>query len=192
MAIFVFALSFILLLAGLASAYLSLDLIPTSLGVLYALAAAVAVSIAVLALALGIAIRRIDLLTALVRQPEAPPTAASPQGEVAHLEPTFANDVSEAAAEAEAVVEAPELAEEAEAPINENRTGHLPTFGAIEAAPETPETSPTLVGRYSSGGANYMIFSDGSIEAETADGTFKFTSMGEFKRFIAERREGGV
>ncbi len=34
-----------------------------------------------------------------------------------------------------------------------------------------------------------MIFSDGSIEAETTDGTFKFTSMGEFKRFIADRRE---
>ena len=47
---------------------------------------------------------------------------------------------------------------------------------------------PTLVGRYSAGGANYSIFSDGSIEAETDQGAFKFGSMTEFKAFIAAKR----
>ena len=35
-----------------------------------------------------------------------------------------------------------------------------------------------------------MIFADGSIEAETAEGAFKFASMGDFKRYLAERTEG--
>ena len=33
-----------------------------------------------------------------------------------------------------------------------------------------------------------MIFADGSIEAETTEGAFKFASMGDFKRFLADRR----
>ena len=32
-----------------------------------------------------------------------------------------------------------------------------------------------------------MIFSDGSIEAETDDGAYKFASMSEFKKFLLER-----
>ena len=52
---------------GAWSGYMSLDLLPTPTGVLYALAGAVAAAIAVLAFALGVAIRRIDALAALVR-----------------------------------------------------------------------------------------------------------------------------
>ena len=33
-----------------------------------------------------------------------------------------------------------------------------------------------------------MIFSDGSIEAETEEGKFKFASMSDFKRHLAEKR----
>ena len=51
--------------------------------------------------------------------------------------------------------------QEAEEPVNENRSGHLPTLGEIEQALETPEAPPSLIGRYSSGGANYMIFAGG-------------------------------
>ena len=100
----------------------------------------------------------------------------------------------------EAAAEEPETAhlaeetdEEAEAfedPVNENRAGRLPTLGEIERAIETPERPPTLIGRYASGGANYMIFSDGSIEAETDEGAFKFGSMGEFKKFLLDRGIG--
>ena len=90
-------------------------------------------------------------------------------------------------AETEPVPEPDALAEDADDPINENRAGHLPTLHDIERAIETPKAPPTLVGRYSAGGASYMIFSDGSIEAETTEGAFKFASMGEFKRFLADR-----
>ena len=53
---------------------------------------------------------------------------------------------------------------------------------------ETPESAPALIGRYSSGGTNYLIFADGSIEAETAEGKFRFPSMGDFKRYLMDRK----
>ena len=51
-AIVIFVLSLILLIAGVASGYESLDLLPTSTGVLYALAGAVAVCAAVVTFAM--------------------------------------------------------------------------------------------------------------------------------------------
>jgi hypothetical protein len=80
---------------------------------------------------------------------------------------------------------------EGESPININRTGHLPSLETIETVLETPEEPqgpPSLIGSYSSAGANYKIFSDGSIEAETSEGTFKFASMADFKRHLLERK----
>ena len=77
-----------------------------------------------------------------------------------------------------ASADAGEAPREDEDPVNENRAGHLPTPRARSSRRSAePEAPPTLVGRYSAGGANYMIFSDGSIEAETENGAFKFASM---------------
>ena len=93
------------------------------------------------------------------------------------------------AAEAESTESLAEaVAPEDESPININRAGHLPSLEAIETSLETPEAQPSLVGRYSSGGANYKIFADGSIEAELPEGTFKFASMSEFKGYLAEAK----
>jgi hypothetical protein len=192
MAFLVFALSLVLLVAGLAGGYMSLDLLPTSAGVLYALGGAVAVCAAILAFALGLLIRRIDALLQLLRQQPrgaygvaeaapvepSPPADAEPSGEEGEMREARAEEGGEPVAEA------------AEEPINENRSGHLPTLGEIERAIETPQASPTLIGRYSSGGANYMIFADGSIEAETQEGSFKFASMGDFKQYLADRKDG--
>ena len=72
MAILIFVLSLVLLVAGAASGYQSLDLLPDGLGVLYALAGAVGVAAAVVTFAIGVAIRRIDALARLVRQSAAP------------------------------------------------------------------------------------------------------------------------
>ena len=80
-------------------------------------------------------------------------------------------------------------AAEDESPININRTGHLPSLEAAEETSEPePQGPPTLVGSYSSAGANYKIFTDGSIEAETGEGTFKFASMSDFKRHLLETK----
>ena len=193
MAFLVFALSLVLLLAGLAGGYMSLDLLPTSAGVLYALGGAVAVCGALLTFALGVLIRRIDALAELVRW--------QPGGAVAPLESSFAASPADAQPSIEeAETREPEDAqteegrepidEGAEEPISERRSGPAPAFGEVEHAIETPAPPPSLIGRYSSGGANYMIFADGSIEAETQEGTFRFASMAEFKQYLADRKGG--
>jgi hypothetical protein len=193
MAILIFGLSLILLVAGVASGYQSLDLLPTSLGVLYALAGAVAVCGAVVTFAIAVAIRRIDALTKLMAQsagPSALPAAfeVTPSTEAAPAKEVFAVPSAIEARAPESVDEPPTA--EDESPININRTGHLPSLETIDTVLETPEpeTPPSLIGSYSSAGANYKIFADGSIEAETTEGTFKFASMGDFKRHLTETK----
>jgi hypothetical protein len=75
------------------------------------------------------------------------------------------------------------IAGEGESPININRAGRLPSL----ETPEEPQGPPSLIGSYSSAGANYRIFADGSIEAETSEGTYRFASMNDFKRHLIER-----
>jgi len=194
MANLIFVLSLILLVAGAASGYQSVDLLPTSIGVLYALSAAVAVCGAVVTFAIAIAIGRIDALTKLMRQSDEPSI----------FRPGFGVTPLPEAAPADEVVVAPSaidvrppesldearVAEDEESPINFNRAGHLPSLEGIETVLETPESDepPSLIGSYSSAGANYKIFADGSIEAETTEGTFKFASMSDFKRHLLERK----
>jgi hypothetical protein len=187
MAVLIFALSLILLVAGAAGGYASLDLLPTSDGVLYALAGAVAVCAAVVTFAVGVAIRRIDRLAKLIRQSVSPaPGDIAPASETAQAEEVLAAPIATEAESTESLAEA--VAPEDESPININRTGHLPSLEAIETPLETPDAPPSLVGRYSSSGANYKIFADGSIEAELREGTFKFASMSDFKRYLAESK----
>ena len=194
MAIVIFILSFVLLVAGAASGYQSLDLLPDGLGVLYALAGAVGVAAAVVTFAIGVAIRRIDALTKLVKQSAAPaPLDATPAAHDATpaIEPPPAEEAvaQPVAVEAETLARVDEqLQADDESPININRAGHLPSLDAIETVLETPETPPSMIGSYSSAGANYKIFADGSIQAETNEGTFKFASMSDFKRHLAEMK----
>ncbi|HLX99942.1 MAG TPA: hypothetical protein VKR62_14685 [Roseiarcus sp.] len=192
MAILIFVLALILLIAAVASGYQSVNLLPTGIGVLYALAGAVAACAAVLTFAIAVLIRRIDALTKSVG------SSAVPAGlEMAHASETARGEEVSAAApatEGEALESADEApAAEDESPININRTGHLPSLETVVERPE-PKGPPSLIGSYSSAGANYKIFSDGSIEAETDEGTFTFASMADFKRHLAERggREAGA
>ena len=200
MAILIFVLSLVLLVAGAASGYQSLDLLPDGLGVLYALAGAVGVAASVVTFAIGVMILRIDALAKLVRQSAAPAmldavldSEPAPAGTdtTAKIEPAPAEEAVFAPVPVEAEPESADepVAAEDESPININRAGHLPSLDAIETVLETPETPPSMIGSYSSAGANYKIFADGSIEAETQDGTFKFASMGDFKHFLAGQKE---
>lgn len=52
--------------------------------------------------------------------------------------------------------------------------------------------APAVVGTYNSGDNRYVMFSDGSIEAETPGGTFRFKSLDELKEFIAKGGEGNA
>jgi hypothetical protein len=217
MSILVFLLGLVLFAAGLFSGYMSLDLVPTGPGLVYAFAGAVGVVGAIVVFALGVVAVRVGRMTTALRENAAALAnlAAAPQSRAEHaIEPPLAaaaayksealeaHALEEPVRETEPVSEEPHapageeprtegeaegVQEQMEEPVNENRAGHLPTFGEIERAIETPEAPPTLIGRYTSGGANYMIFSDGSIEAETDEGAFKFASMGDFKQFLLDR-----
>ncbi|MBB3018645.1 hypothetical protein FHR70_001699 [Microvirga lupini] len=52
------------------------------------------------------------------------------------------------------------------------------------------EGTATVIGTYNSGDNKYVMFSDGSIEAQTPSGTFRFQSLDELKEFIAAGGEG--
>jgi hypothetical protein len=64
------------------------------------------------------------------------------------------------------------------------------------AAPEEveepePEAENVVVGKYESGGNSYVMYSDGSILADTPSGQHRFNSLDELKAFVAaggERR----
>ena len=58
--------------------------------------------------------------------------------------------------------------------------------GSDEAQPAT------IVGTYNSGDNRYVMFSDGSIEAQTPSGVFRFQSLEELKEFIAAGGEGSA
>ncbi len=189
MAILIFVLSVVLLIAGAASGYQSVDLLPDVMGVLYALAGAVSVAAAVVTFAIGVMILRVDALAKLVRQSGAPAILdVAPDSELAPAGETVLAPVAVEAETPEGVSEP--VAAEDESPININRSGHLPSLDAIETVLETPETPPSMIGSYSSAGANYKIFADGSIEAETNEGTFRFASMSDFKRHLVEAKAG--
>ena len=59
-----------------------------------------------------------------------------------------------------------------------------------ETAPGT-DRSAHVIGTYTSGDNRYVMFSDGSIEAETPEGVFRFDSLDELKEFIASGGESG-
>lgn len=192
MAIFAFVLGIVFVAAGVGGIIASLDLLPTELGLLYAGCGVLAICAGGVTLAIGALIHRLGALGATIERAQpreawqtAPAAdAASGEAEAPLFDEAAAPPGFGQAPPVEGVSDdAPPL--EDEDAVNENRAGHFPTMSSIEHALAEPEAAPTLVGRYSAGGANYMIFSDGSIEAETENGAFKFASMGEFKAYLA-------
>jgi hypothetical protein len=184
MAIFTFVLGFLFAAAGAAGLVASIDLLPTEMGLLYAGCGVLALCAGGVTLAIGALIRRLGAVAAAVRSAQGRGTwgdVAAPHEEA--LAPVEAPGLEEEGEPVEFESGPAELAEDDA--VNENRAGHLPTMAQIEHAIGEPEAAPKLVGRYSAGGANYMIFSDGSIEAETEGGAFKFASMSEFKAYLA-------
>jgi hypothetical protein len=198
-------LGLILAAAGGVALAASFDLLTTELGLLYATCGAVALSGGVIVIAIGLLIRRVGALRgALLRgieatrperiEPLVPPLLAGIEplvlaeaGGAAGREGP-ASEFSEAAMTTAPSIALDDTGDGEAGAINENRKGHLPSLETVEHSAQASAAPPTLVGRYSAGGANYSIYSDGSIEAETDQGAFKFGSMSEFKAFIAAKR----
>jgi hypothetical protein len=86
------------------------------------------------------------------------------------------------------------LAETASERTPEPEPEHEPA--AMESDREAEEAGSdeahpaTVVGTYNSGDNRYVMFSDGSIEAQTPSGVFRFQSLDELKEFIAAGGEG--
>jgi hypothetical protein len=74
-------------------------------------------------------------------------------------------------------------------PVAETVHEEAPEPAADEPAPE-PLPKPEIIGHYDAQGAHYTLYADGSIEAETPHGVYRFASMAELKRFIEGQAEG--
>lgn len=65
-----------------------------------------------------------------------------------------------------------------------------PAYAAAEAAPPAapeaaePAPSSAIIGRYEADETSYIMYADGSIEAQTHSGVYRFASMAELKAFI--------
>jgi hypothetical protein len=150
----------------------SVDLLGTETGVLYGTSTAVALAAGLIILAQAAVVFRLDALRATILR------HAESSRRVAEFDLAPAVTVT-----APPPIEPPPLVE----PEPESAPPLAAEAASMEAS--TGEPAPTtLVGRYSAGGANYSIYSDGSIEAETDQGAFHFASMNEFKAYIAAKR----
>lgn len=73
-------------------------------------------------------------------------------------------------------------------PPKQSEQPEMPEPALAELRPEEPALSvPTVVKTYTAGGHSYIMFSDGTIEADTPEGLFTFQSLEELKTFIAEK-----
>ena len=72
---------------------------------------------------------------------------------------------------------------------DESQTSSQSGQGA-EPAPERG-AEPDVIGRYSSGGSDFTLYSDGSIDAQTEHGLFRFESMAELRAHIEAQNEQG-
>jgi hypothetical protein len=73
----------------------------------------------------------------------------------------------------------------AAAPGDEVERGLLGESQGGRAAEEPPTEGPAIVGTYRSNGTVYVMYADGSIEADTPEGIFHFGSLEELKAHIA-------
>jgi hypothetical protein len=80
----------------------------------------------------------------------------------------------------EPVEPAPEAKADAEPPA-EKQPDPEPT----DRTPEDEAEELVVIGTYNSGGNNYVMYADGSIQADTPTGRYKFASLEELKEFIA-------
>jgi hypothetical protein len=164
MAIVTIVLGVALIVAALGSLWASLNLIPTEMGLLYGISGVVLLGCGAVVLAIAALIARIGQLTSppqiVAALPPAAPEPAAPKVEI-----------DEIAAGAASLL-APTL-------VSPPRP---------EQGPANGRTSPKVIGRYAAGEASYVLFSDGSIEAETDTGALRFATLDDFKTYVANHK----
>jgi hypothetical protein len=106
-------------------------------------------------------------------EPTVPIPADAMRGEDARVSPDEDSDV----------------AGRATAPGDDVAKGLLAESRGGTGAEETATEVPAIVGTYRSNGTVYVMYADGSIEADTPEGIFRFGSLEELKAHIAGNAE---
>ena len=138
-----------------------------------------------------------------------PPLTRDVDGDTAESAEAQAATAGEPAAEQDEEIAPPEPAAEPEQ-LSQDETGHViveaPEPAAEQAAQPDDEDAPEpvspeaeapaqpasseegIVGAYQVGDAHFTIYADGSIQARTPDGDYKFASMDELKAYLASEK----
>lgn len=66
-----------------------------------------------------------------------------------------------------------------------------PAMAEAPPGPYDAPPAPSVVGRYTSGGNAYVMFADGSVQADTPSGQHRFRSLDELRAFVAAGGERG-
>ncbi len=110
--------------------------------------------------------------------PESPYGMRLTQAEPVHAEPAHAEPIHAEPAHPEPAYAEPAYAE---APVTPAALAPTPSVPAATTPP--PHDSP-VIGRYESDDTSYVMYADGSIEAQSPAGVYRFSSMAELKAFI--------
>lgn len=94
----------------------------------------------------------------------------------------------EPAPQAEIPEQPPEAVVETKAEEEKEPEAEIPAVQS-EEAPMARRSDVAVIGSYTSGDNEYVMFADGSIEAHTPQGLFTFNSLDELKEFIASGGE---
>ena len=213
MTIVTFVLGLVLIAAGAGGLAASYDLLPTELGLLYACCGAILVSGGVVTVAIGVAVLRLEALTQMVHFAAAVEDLPEEAEVVAALQ-AARGDAQLVGARTRGGAGRIGSRDGGRRDARRRSAGGRRARGCssagrgsaarragrgccgrrpaerrrARAGAPAAAAQPTLVGHYSAGGANYKIFSDGSIEAETDGGAFRFASMDDFKAYLASAR----
>jgi hypothetical protein len=168
MAIVTIILGAVLMLAAFASLWASLNLVPTEMGLLYGVSGVILLGCGAIVLAIAALITRIGRV--------APPPAI-----VAGPPPTPEVAVTYSGAPKIEIDESPAQATVPAPPA-------LLARASPDQGPASGRASPQVIGRYAAGASSYVLFSDGSIEAETDTGAMRFATLDDFKSYVANHK----
>ena len=121
-------------------------------------------------------------VAAILRKP-----SRRPKPRVRRPPPSSAVSVAAVGQEEQAVLKAADVIPESGPPEPPMRAAPP----ANRSRPSAEPSGPAVVGTYNSGGNAYVMYADGSIEADTPTGRYRFKSLDELKDFIAAGGEDG-
>lgn len=194
MVVVLFLLALAMMVSGAAAVFFGSDILLADRGLPMVVAGATAASAGAVLLGLAVAAWRLGRLErTMARLGERLGDMQLPRPHVGPDAPAVVEPGVQAAPAPKAVTDIPDSADR----DADSRALDLPEIAPVRA-PDTHaldaglvEDAITVVGTYSSGGNSYVMYSDGSIRADTPSGQHKFGSLDELKAFVAGGGERG-